>query len=193
MPCGTTAPTMKKLLITIGLTIILLTIGISIAEAYQINPDYAPINTPYNQGAGGAEINTIVVLQLIAGALLYFAAPLGVIFITMTAWTLITEGSDTEKYEQAKKHLTWTIIGLILIILSYSLVKFTIDFVIEAAEKTEPVPGRESPAEQPSSINDLGIDFSPESQRPGSTQPAPSPAPAPQPERGIEEELGIDL
>lgn len=177
MPCGTTAPTMKKLLITIGLTIILLTIGISVAEAYQINPDYAP-NTPYVQGAGGAEINTIVVLQLIAGALLYFAAPLGVIFITMTAWTLITEGSDTEKYEQAKKHLTWTIIGLLLIILSYSLVKFTIEFSREAAERTEPVPGREegstptpapapAPAEQPSSTG---------SQRPGSTQPAPAPA-----------------
>lgn len=179
MPCGATAPTMKKLLITIGLPIILLTIGITVAEAYQINPDYAPINTPYDQGAGGAEINTIVVLQLIAGALLYFAAPLGVIFITMTAWTLITEGSDTEKYEQAKKHLTWTIIGLILIILSYSTVRFTIDFVIEAAQRTQEVPGRgegsapttgpAAPAEQPSrepSINDLGIDFSPESQRP---------------------------
>lgn len=192
MPCGATAPTMKKLLITIGLIIILLTIGISVAQAYEINPDFKPINAPFDIQGDNPEYRTVTILQLLAGALLYFAAPLGVIFITMTAWTLITEGSDTEKYEQAKKHLTWTIIGLILIILSYSLVKFTIDFVIEAAERTEPVPGRESPAEQPS-INDLGIDFSPEPQRPGSTQPAPSPAPAPQPERGIEEELGIDL
>ena len=49
---------------------------------------------------------------------------------------MATGGADSEKLEQAKKGLTWTIAGLLLIILSYSIVKTVINTTVDVAEVT---------------------------------------------------------
>ena len=109
------------------------------ATINELSPGYniRPENEPFalkdsafseNNGAGGA----IIVLQILAGGLLYFAAPLAIIFVTMAGIQMTIGGAESEKLEQAKKHLTWSIIGLLLIIFSYSAVRALLKFVFTA-------------------------------------------------------------
>lgn len=127
----------KKIFTTILLATSLLIAGTAAAQAYQIDPSYRPSNEPFaldkeikDQGASGA---TIVVLQIIAGALLYFAAPIGIIMIAWSGGSMVIFGAEQEKLDAAKKHLTWSIVGLVVIILSYSLVKVIITAIVGAA------------------------------------------------------------
>ena len=127
----------KKILTTVLLTMSLLIAGTAAVHAYQIDPSYRPSNEPFaldkeikNQGATGA---TIVVLQIIAGALLYFAAPIGIIMITWAGGSMVIFGAEQEKLDAAKKHLTWSIVGLVVIILSYSIVRIIISTIIKTA------------------------------------------------------------
>ena len=127
----------KKILTTLTLITLLLIAGTAAVHAYQIDPSYRPSNEPFalnqeikDQGASGA---TIIVLQIIAGALLYFAVPVGVIMIAWAGGSMVIFGAEQEKLDAAKKHLTWSIVGLVAIILSYSLVKVIITAIVKAA------------------------------------------------------------
>ena len=111
-----------------------------------INVNYMPDNTPFpvdfakeasdtNIGASPS-MATVSILQVLAGGLLYFAGPVAVILIVINAFNMATGGADSEKLEQAKKGLTWTIAGLLLIILSYSIVKTVINTTVDVAEVT---------------------------------------------------------
>jgi len=131
---------MKKIIKNLVL-LTLLAIGVSIitnvALAYGIPQELRPINEPLNpknylaNKDSAAGTNTL--LQIIAGSLLYFAAPIAVIFIVISAITMIAGGDDTEKVTKAKTSLTWTIIGLLVIILSYSIVRSIIGLTIKAS------------------------------------------------------------
>lgn len=127
----------KKILTTVLLTMSLLIAGTAAVHAYQIDPSYRPSNEPFAldkeikaQGATGA---TIVVLQIVAGALLYFAAPIGIIMIAWAGGSMVIFGAEQEKLDAAKKHLTWSIVGLVVIILSYSIVRIIISTIIKTA------------------------------------------------------------
>lgn len=127
----------KKLIVTICLTLLLVFSLSLVAQAYQIPDEYKPANIGYGEDyfeKTQTATATITVLQIIAAALLYFAAPIAVIMITIAAFQMTTGGADSEKLEQAKKHLTWTVLGLLVIILSYTIVKLTITFVTKAVE-----------------------------------------------------------
>jgi len=137
---------MKKLLAKIGLMIILSLLITSVVQAATINslsPEYnfRPENSPFDltnnefserNGARG----TIIVLQILTGGLLYFAAPVAIIFIVMAGIQMIIGGAESEKLEQAKKHL----IGLALIIFSYSIVRAALTFIFQAAANGTPTP-----------------------------------------------------
>ncbi len=133
----------KKLLIIISSILLLVAIA-GVAQAYQIPDEYRPENLffgekelDYNKDLPGqtqGSTATIIILQTIAGALLYFAAPLAVILIGFSAFNMVMGGADSEKLEQAKKHLTWTVIGLFVIILSYSIVRIVITFVSQSVD-----------------------------------------------------------
>jgi hypothetical protein len=134
---------MKKITLYIIAAILLsLLISSVSAEALTIPEYLRPINEPFNiagdidasgNGISGAAAGTIIILQIIAGTLLYFAAPIAIIMIAIAALNMVIGGADSEKIEQSKKSLTWTIIGLLAIILSYSLVRFVIGLIINAA------------------------------------------------------------
>ena len=106
------------------------------AYAYAIPAEYQPVNSPgysidYNTSGNNTSTGmTIVLLQTIAGALLYFAAPVAVFSIAQSAFTITMNGADTEKLGQGKKHLTWAIIGLVTIIFSFSIVKILLTTVV---------------------------------------------------------------
>lgn len=127
----------KKILTSIILAISILILGTAAVHAYQIDPSLRPSNEPFaldkeieETGASGA---TIVVLQIIAGALLYFAIPIGVIAIVFSGSSMVLYGAEQEKLDAAKKHLTWSIIGLVTVILSYSIVRIIIGAILKAA------------------------------------------------------------
>lgn len=108
-----------------------------VAEAATIDPDFRPQNEPFDisqeierEGAAGG---AIIILQILASGLLYFAAPLAVIMIGFAGWDMAMGSDDTEKIDTAKKHLTWLLIGLMIIILSFSLTKFVINLLIGTA------------------------------------------------------------
>lgn len=127
----------KKLLVTICLTLLLLISLSFVAQAYQIPDEYKPSNIGYGEDYfedTPTSFATITILQITAAALLYFAAPIAVIMIAIAAFQMTTGGADSEKLEQSKKHLTWTVLGLLVIILSYTIVKLTIGFVTKAVE-----------------------------------------------------------
>lgn len=111
------------------------------AHAFTLPDTFKPINSPFNLNseinAGGATGGTIIILQILAGGLLYFAAPIAVVLFAMAGFQLVTGGGDTDKVEQGKKNLIWTSAGLLLIILSYSIVKYIIEFVIIAASNVK--------------------------------------------------------
>ena len=111
-----------------------------------INVNYMPDNTPFpvdfakeasdtNIGASPS-MATVSILQVLAGGLLYFAGPVAVILIVINAFNMATGGADSEKLEQAKKGLTWTIAGLLLIILSWSIVNTVIETTVDVGEVT---------------------------------------------------------
>jgi len=138
---------MKKILTKILFsTFVLLSLTTVVNAQTAIDSDYMPDNTPYavdfeeeaaNKEIGASpEMATISILQILAGGLLYFAGPVAVILIVINAFNMATGGADSEKLEQAKKGLTWTLIGLLLIILSYSIVKTVIKTTVDVAEVT---------------------------------------------------------
>lgn len=78
-------------------------------------------NTAVNPGAqfdNVASILNIVIPLLFAGAGLIF-------FITLLigALTIITAGGNSEKFQAGKKRITFSVMGLIMIISSYFIIK----------------------------------------------------------------------
>ncbi|MFA5820614.1 MAG: pilin [Candidatus Gracilibacteria bacterium] len=132
---------MLKRIITIGLLAITLSLFTAqITSAYAIPNAYAPENTPFapkeldfNSGINKAPSFYLnLILQIIAGGLLYVVAPFTVIMIALAAFNMVMGGDDPEKVGNAKKALMWAVLGLILVILSYSLVKNIISIAIGA-------------------------------------------------------------
>jgi len=99
---------------------------------YRLPDELKPSNVPFDVDIGQTSDPGITqvqyILQVIAGALLYFAAPLAVLMIAMIGFNMAMGSGSTEKIEAGKKSLTWAIAGLATIILSYALVKFVINF-----------------------------------------------------------------
>ncbi|MFA6306026.1 MAG: hypothetical protein WC651_04895 [Candidatus Gracilibacteria bacterium] len=136
--------TIKKLAIMTTLAIaITMAISAFSAFGYTIPEDFRPINEPFSLGKeldpskGNTQASTtsgtIVFLQILAGGLLYFAAPIAVIIIAMTGFNMAFQGAESEKIEEGKRSLTWAVLGLLLIILSYSLVRIVINMALTAA------------------------------------------------------------
>lgn len=129
-----------KVLSMITLAVIInIAVSIFTTFAYTIPEEFRPINEPLNIGqelgttAAGTTSGTILVLQILAGGLLYFAAPIAIIIIVMTGSQMAMLGAESEKIEEAKRSLTWAVLGLLLIIFSYSLVRIIINAALQAA------------------------------------------------------------
>lgn len=128
---------LKEHLVIIALAILSSLIFTQIAgAAYSIPQELKPDNAPMdlNFTSEGSESGTnalLTVIQIIAGALLYFAAPLAIIAIGMIAFNMAMGSGSQEKIEAQKKNLTWAILGLLTIITSYALIKILIGFVFQ--------------------------------------------------------------
>lgn len=56
--------------------------------------------------------------------LLIFSATVAMIFIIIGGYYLFTSGGNESQIEKGKKTLTWAVIGLILILSAYALVRY---------------------------------------------------------------------
>ncbi|MDX9970796.1 MAG: hypothetical protein RBS56_02715 [Candidatus Gracilibacteria bacterium] len=128
---------MKTLLKTIPATLSLLALKLK-AFAYTIPSEYRPENMPLGftseTSAGEEAISGIIVLlQVLEGSLLYFAAPIAVIVIAYAGLQMIMAG-NADGYTTGKKTISWGLLGLLVIILSYSIVRIAITLLLEFAE-----------------------------------------------------------
>lgn len=127
---------LKKFILTISLLTVVLIINANFVEAYSLDTSYRPVNSPFNLDykAKTPTENTVMILQIIAGALLYFATPVAIIMIAFAGFQIVTGGADSDKLDEGKKSITWSLIGLAAIILSYSLIRFVITIIVKSAE-----------------------------------------------------------
>ncbi len=104
-----------------------------------LDPNLKPDNSPgviigtetlAKSGAEAAFGN--YVLQIIAGGLITVAAPVAIIIIAISGLIAVVSHGEQALIDKAKKTLTWAIIGLIVIIFSWVIVKAVISVVISA-------------------------------------------------------------
>lgn len=127
---------MKKIILQLAVLIGIAALGLSLSHiasaVYSIPteymPDNMPFNIPYDKGDPGVTPLQFI-LQIIAGSLLYIAAPLAVISIAIAAFNIVMNSTNPEKVEGSKKHLKWAITGLVVILVSYAIVKALITIV----------------------------------------------------------------
>lgn len=77
--------------------------------------------------------NVIEVIQTVANNILYFVAGAAVLVLIAAAIKLARSTGNEEEMETAKKTITWTIAGILVVMLSYALVKTVITFIFTAA------------------------------------------------------------
>ena len=58
---------------------------------------------------------------------LIFAGVVALFFIIFSGYKFLTSGGDPKQTEGARKTLTWAIVGLILILMSFAIVRFVAD------------------------------------------------------------------
>jgi|GEM_PF-3448081 hypothetical protein len=131
---------MKKLLASLVLTI---AFAVSAQAAIGIPQELQPqnaalknLNTIIEQevktaeksekGQQGAVSAVNIAIQYLANILLYFAAPLAVLFVARAGTDYAFALGEESGMENAKRQLTWSLLGLALIMFSYILVRFFI-------------------------------------------------------------------
>lgn len=123
---------MKKLITTILFLFAVMSATIpSAIAAVQIDPQLHPEYAPVVVIKGGTEADYgNYFLQLIAGGLLYLAAPTAVLFIAVSGLRYVTSHGDENAMEGAKKTLTWAVIGLVVVIGAWAIVRIIIDTLV---------------------------------------------------------------
>lgn len=99
------------------------------AKGYEIpiKPSLAPL-TDVQTSSTESALN--VTLQIIAGGLLYLAAPIAIIMIAFYGLRLSASFGSQEDTDGAKKGIQWAIGGLVIIMLSVVIVRFVIKTVV---------------------------------------------------------------
>lgn len=100
----------------------------------ELHPNYAPVVVI--KGGSSSDYGNYF-LQLIAGSLLYLAGPIAVAMIAVGGLRYVVSHGDQTQMEGAKKTLQWAIIGLLVIIFSYAIIKG----IISIALTETPTPG----------------------------------------------------
>ncbi|MCX6734095.1 MAG: pilin [Candidatus Peregrinibacteria bacterium] len=125
----------KKVLTSLILSIILAaTVQAAIGIPSELQPQNVPLKglneTITQQVAAGGQDGAVTaantVLQYVANLLLFFAAPLAVLFIARAGADYAFALGEDSKIESAKRELTWSLIGLVLVMFSYVLVRVII-------------------------------------------------------------------
>ncbi len=95
-----------------------------------LRPDYAPQgymevyeNNENNPSANFSDRSITYIVADVAVVLLQISGILAVFFIILSGFNYIKAFGQEEEIQKAKKGMTWAIIGLIVVILSYAIVQ----------------------------------------------------------------------
>ncbi|MBU0667941.1 pilin [Patescibacteria group bacterium] len=128
---------MQKIAVQLGILFISILFPLSCLAASQNNliaqvkldtsykPEYAVSITP----PSGSHVPTStanIILQMIAGSLIYAAGPLAVFMLAIGGLRYVVSHGDQNQMESAKKTIMWAIIGLVVIIVSFAIVQSVI-------------------------------------------------------------------
>ncbi len=108
---------MKNTFFALSSTLLLLPMMVSAAGDYGIGQ---------NQGAGGSSADIAGIIQKIITFLLGFVGGLSVLMIIVAGIMYITSGGDEGRVDTAKKWLTYAIVGLVVALLGWVIVKTVI-------------------------------------------------------------------
>lgn len=117
------------LLSMVGITITFLFPEVMQAQVQidpQLKPEYAASITP-NGGDRASALN--IILQLIAGSLIYVAGPVAVLMLAVGGIRYIVASGDSGQIDEAKKMIMYALIGLGVIIVSFTIVTNVIKLV----------------------------------------------------------------
>ncbi len=108
---------MKNTFFALSSALLLLPMMVSAAGDYGIGT---------NQGAGGSATNVADIIEKIIKFLLGFVGGLSVLMIIVAGIMYITSGGDEARVDTAKKWLTYSIVGLVVALLGWVIVKTVI-------------------------------------------------------------------
>lgn len=129
---------MKKFLITLGFvaTIMMATAPMALAVE-QLDPTFLPKGMPTLSGGKSQENFTfdrarITIVKRLLNVVAGSAAIIATFFVLYSGFNLVISHGEDDKMGPAKKGLTWALLGLVFIMLSYSIMSFVIKTAIEA-------------------------------------------------------------
>lgn len=121
------------------------------------NAAYIPVNStgqnPQNAAANVANI----ILQLIAGSLIYAAGPLAVLMLVIGGFRYVISHGDQTQMEAAKKNITWAIVGLLVILVSWIIVDNVIKIITTTAPSAVSTSSEQPSAAQQPASSSVGI------------------------------------
>lgn len=125
---------MKKTILTLLILTVLILIPILVLaqSGVKLDPTLKPefaANIPGAADSSGRATAANLILQLIAGSLIYIAGPVAVFMIVVGGVRYIISRGDQTQMEEAKKNITWAIIGLLVIAISFIIVSNVISLI----------------------------------------------------------------
>ena len=136
----------KKIITSLILSIILVA---TVQAAMGIPDTYKPKNIPLQglnetitktvtaDSQDGAVTGVNIVLQYMANLLLFFAAPLSVLFLARAGADYAFAMGEDSKLESAKRELTWSLVGLVLIMFAYVIIRVAIQPLLGLQSATD--------------------------------------------------------
>lgn len=133
-----------------------LTTHIAFAQV-PIPSEYVPSEVPFKTeleqpgiktgGEKGAAAAVRIILNIIANGLIFIAAPIAILLIVHGGMSYTMAMGSQEKMDMAKKEITWAILGLVVIMLSFVIVRLIITTVILTEEAPTPSTTQTTPAQ----------------------------------------------
>lgn len=101
----------------------------------KLRPQSAPtISGDPDEKIDNFDVARNTLTQKVVNVVVGVAGVVAVYFIVNSGFALVISGGSEEAVTQHKKALTWAVVGLILIILSYSIITFVIRIALTADE-----------------------------------------------------------
>ena len=110
--------------------------GIGLEELHndsgvRIDNAFKPRNAPdaINQNYGSDTVNAF--LQFIAGSLIEITGLVAIFILVIAGYMFVTAGGDQGRIDKAKEIVKYTIFGMLLVIMSFVIVKTIISLLVE--------------------------------------------------------------
>lgn len=100
-----------------------------------LKPDNSPgviIDEASLKKSGGEAAYANYILQMLAGALISIAAPVAIVIIAVSGLIAVVSHGDQGLIDKAKKTLVWAVIGLVVIIFSWVIIRSVVSLVLTA-------------------------------------------------------------